>query len=64
MVDESPTGSFKGLISKILEDHMSRTDPPLLLKNGSQFKKNLEVVSVLKLTSLALTVLVLAFWHI
>ncbi len=64
MVDESPTGSFKGLISKILEDHRSRTDPPLLLKNGSQFKKNLEVVSVLKLTSLALTVLVLAFWHI
>uniref|UniRef100_A0A672LRY5 Rap guanine nucleotide exchange factor 5-like n=1 Tax=Sinocyclocheilus grahami TaxID=75366 RepID=A0A672LRY5_SINGR len=44
MVDESPTVSFKGLISKVLEDHRSRTDPPLLLKNGSQFKKNLEVI--------------------
>lgn len=61
MVDERTTGSFKGLISKVLEDHRSRTDPPLLLKNGSQFKKNLEVVSVFKLTSLAL---VLALWHI
>lgn len=51
MVDESPTGSFKGLISKVLEDHRRRTDPPpLLLENGAQFKKNLEVVSVLKLT--------------
>uniref|UniRef100_A0A671LQ39 Rap guanine nucleotide exchange factor 5-like n=1 Tax=Sinocyclocheilus anshuiensis TaxID=1608454 RepID=A0A671LQ39_9TELE len=44
MVDESPTVSFKDLISKVLEDHRSRTDPPLLLKNGSQFKKNLEVI--------------------
>ncbi|XP_052434681.1 rap guanine nucleotide exchange factor 5 isoform X2 [Carassius gibelio] len=44
MVDESPTVSFKGLISKVLEDNRSRTAPPLLLKNGSQFKKNLEVI--------------------
>ncbi|XP_016324586.1 rap guanine nucleotide exchange factor 5-like [Sinocyclocheilus anshuiensis] len=44
MVDESPTVSVKGLISKVLEDHRSRADPPLLLKNGSQFKKNLEVI--------------------
>ncbi|KAI2655452.1 Rap guanine nucleotide exchange factor 5 [Labeo rohita] len=44
MVDKSPTVSVKGLISKVLEDHRSRTDPPLLLKNGSQFKKNLEVI--------------------
>uniref|UniRef100_A0A672KH05 Rap guanine nucleotide exchange factor (GEF) 5b n=1 Tax=Sinocyclocheilus grahami TaxID=75366 RepID=A0A672KH05_SINGR len=44
MVDESPTVSVKGLISKALEDHRSRADPPLLLKNGSQFKKNLEVI--------------------
>ncbi|RXN18483.1 rap guanine nucleotide exchange factor 5-like protein [Labeo rohita] len=46
MVDKSPTVSVKGLISKVLEDHRSRTDPPLLLKNGSQFKKNLEVACV------------------
>lgn len=54
MVDESP--SVKSLISKVLEDHRSsRTDPPLLLKNGSQFKKDLEAVSVfLKLTTLYL----------
>uniref|UniRef100_A0A673J6J1 Rap guanine nucleotide exchange factor (GEF) 5b n=1 Tax=Sinocyclocheilus rhinocerous TaxID=307959 RepID=A0A673J6J1_9TELE len=26
------------------ENHRSRADPPLLLKNGSQFKKNLEVI--------------------
>lgn len=54
MVDESP--SVKGLISKVLEDHKSsRTDPHLLLKNGSQFKKSLEAVSVfLKLTTLYL----------
>ncbi|KTG00166.1 hypothetical protein cypCar_00039759 [Cyprinus carpio] len=44
MVDESLTVSEKGLISKVLEDHRSRADPPLLLKNGSQFKKNLEVM--------------------
>lgn len=45
MVDESP--SVKVLISKVLEDHRSsRTDPPLLLRNDSQFKKNLEAVSV------------------
>uniref|UniRef100_A0A8C2FL82 Rap guanine nucleotide exchange factor 5 n=1 Tax=Cyprinus carpio TaxID=7962 RepID=A0A8C2FL82_CYPCA len=44
MVDESLTVSEKGLISKVLEDHRSRADPPLLLKNGSQFKKNLEVI--------------------
>lgn len=52
MVDESP--SVKALISKVLENHKSsRTDSSLLLKNGSQFKKNLEAVSVfLKLTTL------------
>ncbi|XP_051722527.1 rap guanine nucleotide exchange factor 5b isoform X1 [Ctenopharyngodon idella] len=43
VVDESP--SVKSLISKVLEDHRSsRTDPPLLLKNGSQFKKDLEAI--------------------
>ncbi|XP_043116776.1 rap guanine nucleotide exchange factor 5b isoform X3 [Puntigrus tetrazona] len=41
MVDESPSVSFKALVSKVLEDHRSRADP-LSLKNGSRFKKNLE----------------------
>uniref|UniRef100_UPI000188A5EA rap guanine nucleotide exchange factor 5b isoform 3 n=1 Tax=Danio rerio TaxID=7955 RepID=UPI000188A5EA len=42
LVNESP--SFKDLVCKVLEVHKSRTDPPRLLKNGSQFKKNLEVI--------------------
>ncbi|XP_067305158.1 rap guanine nucleotide exchange factor 5b isoform X2 [Pseudorasbora parva] len=42
VMDESP--SVKGLV-KVLEDHRtSRTDSPLLLRNGSQFKKNLEAI--------------------
>ncbi|XP_048008394.1 rap guanine nucleotide exchange factor 5b isoform X2 [Megalobrama amblycephala] len=43
VVDESP--SVKALISKVFENHKSsRTDSSLLLKNGSQFKKNLEAI--------------------
>lgn len=44
MVDESP--SVKVLRSKVLEDHRSSRTDPLLLRNDSQFKKNLEAVSV------------------
>ncbi|KAK7157434.1 hypothetical protein R3I93_008806 [Phoxinus phoxinus] len=43
VVDESP--SVKGLTSKVLlEDHRSSRTDPLLLRNDSQFKKNLEAI--------------------
>ncbi|XP_077065310.1 rap guanine nucleotide exchange factor 5b isoform X2 [Siphateles boraxobius] len=42
VVDESP--AVKGLISKVLEDHRSSRTDPLLLRNDSQFKKNLEAI--------------------
>jgi len=44
VVDESPP--VKGLISKVLEDQRSSRTDPLLLRNDSQFRKNLEAVSV------------------
>ncbi|XP_039530801.1 rap guanine nucleotide exchange factor 5-like isoform X1 [Pimephales promelas] len=42
VVDESPP--VKGLISKVLEDHRSSRTDPLLLRNDSQFRKNLEAI--------------------